>query len=107
MYVLFHSLHNSPMYWDSPAAFWPERWQMKGAQNIQSAGRPELHLQHTDRTSGESDSRDPLKRFLPFSDGPRSCIAQVLQLQGVQTQSAHQQDAIQHLNTGVLKACRG
>lgn len=78
VYVLFHNLHNSPLYWDRPTAFWPERWQEKGAQYVQTLGQPPIDLQQTDRASMGNNSKDALKRFLPFSDGPRSCIAQVL-----------------------------
>ena len=68
------------MYWEKPAVFCPDRWEKKGAHYVQrgSCGA-EVTLQQGSTTSlHEGASKEPYKRFLPFSEGPRSCVAQVL-----------------------------
>lgn len=67
VYVSFYALHNSGHLWDNPDKFTPERWLSFETQDA---------THHVNSTS----THGPIKKelpYLPFSSGPRSCIAQV------------------------------
>ncbi|KAK9812852.1 hypothetical protein WJX72_004712 [[Myrmecia] bisecta] len=66
VYVLFHHLHNSPGNWSDPDVFNPDRWLDDDEMYYQPAA------------DGMADDKDAnrFKKFLPFSEGPRSCIGQ-------------------------------
>ena len=67
IYVSLHTLHMSGLLWDKPEVFNPTRWLSQG-HNRDSCAYDTALTTKTD---------DKLRTFLPFSNGPRSCIAQV------------------------------
>ena len=96
VYVLFHHLHNSPKLWDQPDQFWPERWEHEDGNYYPSAMQqassthkaqneppsPAVPIEVKVKAGEAADhsittAAAPYKKFLPFSDGPHSCPAQV------------------------------
>lgn len=67
IYVSLYALHTSGRLWNKPEEFRPERWI---SHEIDNASLAPKHL----LINGADDKILP---YLPFSNGPRSCIAQV------------------------------
>ena len=81
VYVLFHRLHNSAKLWHEPDAFCPGRWDTQPAKLS-----PGVPCGAAERKSGAEDAPEAAPAeaehgsataYLPFSDGSRSCVAQV------------------------------
>lgn len=68
VYVSLYSLHTNQLLWENPGSFDPGRWSLNDGQDDPNALKDAL----VDGASGN------INIFLPFSNGPRSCIAQVL-----------------------------
>lgn len=66
IYVSLFALHTSRLLWDKAETFAPERWISRDGQI------PEIDKVISHGTD------DKARLFLPFSNGPRSCIAQVI-----------------------------
>ena len=81
IYVSLYALHMSGLLWDKPEVFNPNRWFSHGHHRDSRAYDTTLTTEIDDR----------MRTFLPFSNGPRSCIAQVspysIQICQVQSQA--------------------
>ena len=91
VYILFHRLHNSAKLWHEPDAFRPERWDAQPAK--EPPGMPHEAAESRDAAAGipgaaaaELDRGDA-KAYLPFSEGSRSCVAQVAECGGLKWQN--------------------
>eukprot|EP00198_Chlamydomonas_reinhardtii_P014061 XP_001703398.1 cytochrome P450 [Chlamydomonas reinhardtii] len=67
VWPMLYALHNSVHNWDQPDVFKPERWLQSNAGGSSSKG------------GGGG------KRYMPFSDGMKSCLGQALGLMEVRT----------------------
>ena len=67
IYVSLYALHMSRRLWNKPEEFKPERWISHETDDASLASK---HLLI-------NGSDDKSMSYLPFSNGPRSCIAQV------------------------------
>ena len=67
IYVSLYALHMSECLWDDPDKFIPERWLFHSSKDatLPASNAP---------TYGPVDKA---MQYLPFSNGPRSCVAQV------------------------------
>ena len=78
VYVLFYRLHNNAKYWHQPSEFRPERWEALGESAVHRADSHHAGESTGDAQKPESaSSSDDAKVYLPFSEGARSCVAQV------------------------------
>lgn len=78
VYVLFYRMHNNRNLWHKPEEFLPERWAEQED--------PEKHSTTPAADAGATVAaglgKDILarneKKYLPFSEGPRGCLGQVV-----------------------------
>lgn len=97
VYVLFYRLHNNAKYWHEPSEFRPERWEALGESPVHRADCHHAGESTSDAQKPESaSSSDEAKVYLPFSEGSRSCVAQVRRPVLVQIQRTLQNTSVSH-----------
>ncbi|BDA47645.1 Cytochrome P450 3A28 [Coccomyxa sp. Obi] len=81
---------SNPAIWENPEVFLPERWEAPGAEYVPlpgaklgAAGAAAIHVTASADAAAaaekdEDENEHRVKRFTPFSVGPRDCIGQNL-----------------------------
>lgn len=98
LWVPHHSLQNAAHSWEEPERFAPERWLVAGCEYAQSLPMPKEFYEgwydggvaggagggtSSDSNEAGGDGADAndrglAKRYIPFAEGPRSCVGQSL-----------------------------